>query len=117
VLQRALEARTRIGLHAVERGAGGASLAWCVPGTLDAALEARLVACAQRAFRALECRDFARADFKCDGDGAPFFLEINPLPTFAPEGSFGVTAALLGRRHEELLAEALGAGLARIDAP
>jgi D-alanine-D-alanine ligase len=116
VLQRALEERTRIGLHAVERAAAGAPLGWCVPGALDAALEAELVALAQRAFDALECRDFARADFKCDGSGRPFFLEINPLPSFAPDGSFGVLAALLGRSHEELLAEVLAGGLARIGA-
>jgi D-alanine-D-alanine ligase len=120
VLQRALELRTRIGLHAVEpkpgeRAAGApAALAHCVPGALDAALEAELVEGAQRAFAALECRDFARADFKCDGAGRPHFLEINPLPTFAPEGSFGIHAELLGRPLADLLGEAIDAGLRRL---
>jgi D-alanine-D-alanine ligase len=120
VLQRALETRSRIGLHAVERKPGEceaderAPLSHCVPGRLDAALEAELVALAQRAFAALECRDFARADFKCDGAGRPHFLEINPLPTFAPDGSFGIHAELLGRPLEALLGEAIGAGLRRL---
>ena len=114
VLQRALEEETRIGLHAVERGHAGPPLAWCVPGTLDAALEGRLADLARRAFDTIECRDFARIDFKCDAAGVPRFLEINPLPTFSPDGSFGVIAGLLGRTHEELLAEVLAAGLARI---
>lgn len=121
VLQRALEAHTRIGLHAVEPKPGeepaaapAAGLGHVVPGTLHPALEAELVAQAVRAFRALECRDFARADFKCDEAGRPVFLEINPLPTFAPDGSFGVHAALLGRPFEDLLAEVLNEGLRRL---
>ena len=122
VLQRALEATTRIGLHAVERkpgerveaGAEPPALAHVLPGRLDAALERELVALARRAFAALECRDFARVDFKCGADGRPCFLEINPLPSFAPDGSFGVHAELLGRPHEALLADALAAGLRRL---
>ena len=46
-------------------------------------------ALALRAFDALECRDFARADFRLDAAGRPRFLEMNPLPTFAADGSFG----------------------------
>jgi D-alanine-D-alanine ligase len=121
VLQRALETTTRIGLHAVEAKPGerarpepAAAHAHVVPGALAPALEDELVALATRAFRALECRDFARADFKCDDAGRPYFLEINPLPTFAPDGSFGVHAELLGRPLAELLAEALGEGLRRL---
>jgi len=114
-LQRALEASTGIGAHAVERHPpppGG----WrhVTPGALDAALEAELVALARRAFEALECRDFARADFRLDRDGRPHFLEMNPLPTFAPDGSFGIIAELLGRPLDALLAEILEDALTRL---
>jgi D-alanine-D-alanine ligase len=112
VLQRALESQTRIGLHAVETP--GASLAHVIPGTLDASCEAELASLAVRAYDALACRDFARADFKCDAAGRPIFLEINPLPTFAPDASFGILAALMDRSHEDLLAEVLGLGLHRL---
>jgi D-alanine-D-alanine ligase len=118
VLQRALDAGTRIGLHAVEAKPGEAAArpprSHVLPGALEPALESELSALAVRAYDALECRDFARADFKCDGAGRPFFLEINPLPTFAPEGSFGILAALLDRPLEVLLAEVLDTGLRRL---
>ena len=115
VLQRALEAETRIGLHALEREpAPPGGLAFVTPGALDAALEAELVAAARRAFAALECRDFARADFRLDAAGRPVFLEMNPLPTFAPEGSFGILAELLGVALEDLLAEVIEGGLRRL---
>ncbi|MBS1106541.1 MAG: D-alanine--D-alanine ligase [Deltaproteobacteria bacterium] len=112
VLQRALEVESRIGLHAVETRA--TSLPHVVPGSLDAPLEAQLASLAIRAYQALECRDFARADFKCDAAGAPTFLEINPLPTFAPDGSFGILAEVMNRTHEDLLAEVLALGLRRL---
>ncbi len=114
VLQRALERETRIGLHALEREPSSAPLAHDTPGVLDAALERELTDQARRAFAALRCRDFARADFKLDAGGRPRFLEMNPLPTFARDGSFGILAELLGRELESLLAEVLALGLDRL---
>lgn len=112
-LQRALERETGIGVHAVERGAGRA-LAHHTPGALTPALEATLAAEALRAFAALRCRDFARADFKLDAAGRPRFLEINTLPTFAPDASFGILAELMDRPLDDLLAEVLTDGLRRL---
>jgi D-alanine-D-alanine ligase len=115
VLQRALESRTGIGLHAVAASAPpGAALTHVAPGRLEPALEASLGKLARRAFDALRCRDFARVDFKLDAEGRPWFLEINPLPTFAPEGSFGILAELAGRPLADLLADVLRRGLDRI---
>jgi len=116
VLQRALERETGIGLHALERHAKAAdrALHHSVPGELTPALEQRLSALATRAFDALECRDFARADFRLDAEGAPCFLEMNPLPTFSPDGSFGILAELLGRSLPDLLAEVIEGGLSRL---
>jgi D-alanine-D-alanine ligase len=114
-LQRALEASTGIGAHAIERHpAPPGGWRHVTPGALDRALEEDLVALARRAFEALECRDFARADFRLDRAGRPHFLEMNPLPTFAPDGSFGIIAELLGRPLDALLAEVLGEALARL---
>src|SRR6185436_18664962 len=101
--------------HAIERHPpppGGWS--HVTPGALDPALEADLIALGRRAFEALECRDFARADFRLDRGGRPHFLEMNPLPTFAPDGSFGIIAEILGRELDDLLAEILAEALARL---
>jgi D-alanine-D-alanine ligase len=114
VLQRALEATTGIGLHALARHAPPGGFAHVVPGALAPALEGELQQLALRAFRALACRDFARADFRLDAAGRPLFLELNPLPTFARDGSFAVLAEILGRRLEDLLAEVLALGLRRL---
>jgi D-alanine-D-alanine ligase len=114
VLQRALEATTGIGLHALERHAPRGGFAHVLPGALTPALEAELGRLALRAFRALACRDFARVDFRLDAAGHPVFLELNPLPTFARDGSFAILAELMGRALEDLLAEVLALGLVRL---
>ncbi|MEM6782999.1 MAG: D-alanine--D-alanine ligase [Bacteroidota bacterium] len=120
VLQRAVERTTGIGLHALERcpadGEGDAAVpfAYDLPGSLDAALEARLHADTLAVVRALDARDFARADFRVDAEGRAWFLEVNTLPTFAPDGTFAIIAALMGQSYEALLADVLACGLQRL---
>ncbi|PSQ83732.1 MAG: D-alanine--D-alanine ligase, partial [Bacteroidetes bacterium QH_2_63_10] len=83
-------------------------------GTLEPDLEARLQDLALRTFDTLDCRDFARADFRVDADGQPWFLEINPLPTFAPDDTFAIIAEIIGRDYVDYLAEVFEQGLTRL---
>lgn len=120
VLQRAVETSTGIGLHALEhRGAPSASEEWeyTLGGTLDPSLEEKLQFLALRAFKTLECRDFARVDFRVDRDGRPWLLEINPLPTFAPDDTFAIIAELMDRPYVDYLAQVFERGLRRLDLP
>jgi D-alanine-D-alanine ligase len=39
------------------------------------------------AWRALNCRDGGRVDVRCNGDGRPEFIEVNPLPGLNPQHS------------------------------
>ncbi len=113
-IQRAVEVDTGIGLHALERrGAPRREWSYRIEGRLDSGLEADLQRLALLAFRKLECRDFARIDFRVDGNGRPWFLEINPLPTFAPDGTFAVIAELLGLPYDAFLADLLGEAIGR----
>jgi D-alanine-D-alanine ligase len=115
VLQRATERTTGIGLHALERHEDPDDpFDYDLSGGLDAALEARLHDLALRVYEKLECKDFARADFRVDARGAPWFIETNPLPTFAPDGTFAIIAELMNRPYEDLLADVLARGLRRL---
>ena len=113
VLQRALDRASGIGVHALAGEARDAGAAHA-PGELSPALEQELAGHARAAFEALRCRDFARADFKLDAAGRPRFLEINPLPTFATDGSFAILAELLGLSYAAFLAGVLAEGLRRL---
>lgn len=117
-LQRATDRATGIGLHALEaRGSRyGRDLPerpFDVASVLTPELERRLAEQTLRAFRALDCRDFARMDFRVDPSGTPFFLEANPLPTFAPDGTFAIVAELMGQPYDAFLGDVLGAAFER----
>ena len=114
-LQRAVEESSRIGLHALERrGFQMPGLSYALDGVLTPELEARLQHDAMLVYEKLECKDFARIDFRVDAAGNPWFLEINPLPTFAPDGTFAILAELIGKPYQEFLADTLRRGLERI---
>jgi D-alanine-D-alanine ligase len=53
-------------------------------------------------------------DLRLDAAGEPWFLEINPLPSFARDGSFGILAEVLGTSFPALVGEALAGGLRRL---
>ena len=115
VLQRAVEVETEIGLHALDRrGFENPELAYKLGGSLDPELELRLQRDALAVYEKLECKDFARLDFRVDAAGNPWFLEINPLPTFAPDGTFAILAELMGQSYPVFLANVLRKGLARL---
>ena len=116
-LQRAVEEKTGIGLHALERrGAPYPDEEWSyeLGGTLETSLEQRLKDIALTVFDKLECRDFARADFRVDKEGRPWLLEVNPLPTFAPNDTFAIIAEVMGRDYIDYLAEVFGRGFERL---
>ena len=118
-LQRAVDPASGIGLHALP----DTGQDWTLGGDLSPALDAALQRAALAAHRALECADFSRSDFRVaggsgpdfgDAGGAVWFIEINPLPTFAPDGTFAILAELDGRPYDAFLADVLAGGLARL---
>jgi len=107
VLQRAVERETGIGLHALAQDIAD----YALPGELTPELEAALHRDALTIHRALDCRDFSRSDFRVDAAGTVWFLEINPLPTFAPDGTFAILAELGGEAYDAFLARVLNKAL------
>ena len=117
VLLRATEAATGIGLHALERWERpGAPFAYTVPPVLAPAVEAAAALAALTAHRALGLADVSRSDVRVDAAGRVWFLEVNALPTFAPDGTFAVLAELAGVPYDAWLAGVLAVGLARLGA-
>lgn len=74
--------------------------------------DARLVAVAARVFEALGVAGYGRADFRVTRD-AVYFLEMNPLPTLAPDDEdLYAAAARRGVTPRELVAAILAASQA-----
>ena len=82
-----------------------------VPTKCTARVPARLAtqirAAALGAYGALECRDWCRVDIRCDADGTPNVVELNPLPGILPDprdnSCFPKAARAAGMSYDELL--------------
>jgi D-alanine-D-alanine ligase len=67
-----------------------------------------------QAFQVLECRDFARLDFRIRPNGEVYFLEANPLAGLNPKTSdLVIMAGLLGISYQDLIGSILEAALKR----
>ncbi len=66
-----------------------------------------------KVFKALDCRDFARLDFRVSSGGVPYFLEINPLPGLGNHSDLVIMAKLMGWTHQGLVGAVLKAALER----
>ena len=108
-IQRPLDPATGLAYHVVHP-APARSVS---PLMLEPALEAEARRVALRMFTILGCRDIARVDLRVDDVGRVFFLEINPLPSFDPEGSLGLLAEYLGITYAQLLGRVLDVTLLR----
>ncbi len=73
------------------------------PAKAPAGLKRRLCALAVAAYRAVDCRDFGRVDFRVDENGRPYVLEVNPLPSLSDEDVFPIISRAHGWTYEGLL--------------
>lgn len=75
-------------------------------------MRAREVALA--AYRALSCRDAGRVDLRCDENGEPCFLEVNPLPGLNPAYSdLPILSGMAGISFDQLLGSIVDAASRR----
>src|SRR5664279_3335724 len=56
-----------------------------------------------RAFQALGCSGYARVDFMIDGQGTPYFTEVNTLPGMTDLSDLPAQAREAGISHQELV--------------
>jgi len=72
------------------------------PAVIDDEVERELKSFARSAYRACQCRDFARIDFMICEDGHPHFLEINTLPGLTPTSLLPKSASCSGYDFDKL---------------
>lgn len=74
----------------------------------------RAAAVALAAWRALRCRDGGRIDIRCDGNGEPHFIEVNPIAGMRPDHSdLCLIANYEGISYSELINRIMGSFLKR----
>lgn len=88
-------------------------LEYICPARISAELKKKLSDLALKAYRAVECCDFGRVDFRVDHDGRPYVLEINPLPSLSTEDVFMLLAKNIGISYEKMIGKILNSALKR----
>ncbi|MFH1202423.1 MAG: ATP-grasp domain-containing protein [Candidatus Omnitrophota bacterium] len=83
------------------------------PAKIDKELEGHLKKMALVTYKAVECRDFGRVDFRVDEKGNPYVLEINPLPSLSVEDVFRFEAELMGETYNQMVNRILDYALER----
>ena len=85
------------------------------PAELRSNLATDISGIARIAWRAVGCCDLAIVDIKCNADGEPQFLEIDPLPDLTPgRGVITIMAEMMGISYRELIEGILKSALSRI---
>ena len=70
------------------------------------------------AWRALGCRDGGRVDLRCDAEGQPQFLEVNPLAGLHPEHSdLPILSTKVGLAYRDLIDRIVDSAATRVTAP
>ncbi len=88
-------------------------LEYICPAKITQELKQKLDVLALKVYRAVECRDFGRVDFRVDNKGNPYVLEINPLPSLSTEDVFMLLAQNIGITYEEMIGRILKSALSR----
>ncbi len=121
VLERGLDPDTGIGTHIIDALRARSSTPAAEPHSnytlshqLSFELEARLRTWSLKLCEDMQVKDYARLDFKLDNLGNPYFLEINPLPTFAVDNTFAILAELESIPYNEFLGTILKSALNRL---
>lgn len=84
-----------------------------IPADLPERTERFLTECCRKLFERLECRDYARFDWRLDAQGTPRLLEVNPNPGWCWDGHLAKMAKLDGVDYSRMLGMILEAALQR----
>jgi len=67
------------------------------------------------AWNALQCEDGGRVDLRCDGDGVPNFIEVNPLAGMNPVYSdLPMLSRMNGISYDELITRIMASATKKI---
>lgn len=88
-----------------------------IPAKLPEEVERNIVEWCLKLFGRLECRDYARFDWRLDALGNPKLLEVNPNPGWCWDGHLAKMAAIAGLAYPQMLESILKTAEARIYTP
>ncbi|MBI5144867.1 MAG: ATP-grasp domain-containing protein [Candidatus Omnitrophica bacterium] len=88
-------------------------LEYVCPAPIEKELHQEISSLALRVYKAVDCLDFGRVDFRVDKAGRPYALEINPLPSLSTEDVFMLIAKVIGISYPEMIGKILNSAFKR----
>ncbi len=85
-----------------------------IPANLPDKTEKFIIECCLKLFERLECRDYARFDWRLDAKGNPKLLEVNPNPGWCWDGHLAKMANLARMSYSQMLDAILQAAEERL---
>ncbi|MGA9193293.1 MAG: methyltransferase domain-containing protein [Anaerolineales bacterium] len=85
-----------------------------IPADLPPETQHTIIEACLRLFERLECRDYARFDWRLDARGNPKLLEANPNPGWCWDGHLAKMAGLAGLSYADMLTAILAAAERRL---
>jgi D-alanine-D-alanine ligase len=82
---------------------------------IDEPTQRYLYASCSKLFERLDCRDYARFDWRMDDNGTPRLLEVNPNPGWCWDGHLAKMAHLGGINYSTMLNKILKAAIKRLN--
>ncbi|MDP2840322.1 MAG: hypothetical protein Q8O11_09710, partial [Syntrophales bacterium] len=76
----------------------------------DAPLLSQLKELARRCWKIFDLRGYARVDFRVDGAGRPWILEVNANPCLSPDAGFSAATLRAGLTFQDVLSRILKKG-------
>ena len=113
VVQVALDGKTDLGRKFFTFAYLRSGADYLCPAPIAKPLADHLQELALATYRAVGCRDFGRVDFRVNGQGRPYVLEINPLPSLSTEDVFNFIAKTKGMTHYQIINRILDTAAAR----
>ncbi|MFQ5680680.1 MAG: ATP-grasp domain-containing protein [Candidatus Omnitrophota bacterium] len=89
------------------------NLGYIYPADINDDLKEKLCDLALKVYRAVDCRDFGRVDFRVDEQGQPYVLEINPLPCLATADVFTLISQIRNIPYSQMIGRILNAAIDR----
>jgi D-alanine-D-alanine ligase len=84
------------------------------PASMDSTVLAKLTKNAEALFARLQCRDYARFDFRTATDGTIKLMEVNPNPAWDADAKLALMAGCARNSYADLMAMILEAGQTRL---
>ncbi len=88
-------------------------LGYIYPADIDEELKDKLCDLALKTYKAVDCYDFGRVDFRVDAENNPYVLEINPLPCLDSSDAFNLIAQGEGVPYSDVLNRILNEAVKR----